>query len=478
MNQKLALITLMVLLAVGGWMTYRVFTGGSGFGGNESRPPLSEGPTATPSPWLRDAQADQTWQRFRGPNGSGYLAVADDVQPPPATWSEDKNLRWKTPLPGPGSSSPVLTADRVFVTCYSGYGVDAKDPGDQKDLVRHLLCIDRNSGNILWQEDIPAVQPELRYGGNGLPIHGYATSTPVTDGKRVFAFFGKSGVHAYDLEGNRLWQKSVGTELNQMGWGSCSSPLLYNDLLIVNAAEESSSLIAFDKETGEEVWRATSPRLPMAFTTPVLVPVSEQRTDLVMPVLGEVWGLNPADGKLVWYCESPIGGNVSPVPIVDGLRVYCFGGFQDEGSLCVKAGGHGDVTQTHVVWTSTETSYISTPLLVDQTLYWFGDDRIYYSMDAETGELIEKQRLPTASFGSGKVTYASPVRVDDQLYIQTRDNGVVIVRAQPELEVVAHNRFAQDDSFSNATPALADSEIYLRSNRFLYAVGPVESPSP
>ena len=147
------------------------------------------------------------WSRFRGPNGSG---VSSDATIPTA-WSETQNLKWSTSLPGPGSSSPVLTDRFVFVTCYAGIEPQGRQ-ADTSNLKRLLVCINREDGSVVWKHTEDGVQPEDRYQGMGVPEHGYATNTPVTDGKRVFAFLGKSGVFGFDLEGNKLWHTSVGTE--------------------------------------------------------------------------------------------------------------------------------------------------------------------------------------------------------------------------------------------------------------------------
>src|SRR5262249_28761343 len=143
---------------------------------------------------------------FRGPGGLG-VSTDKDL---PTKWGDKENLVWKTPLPGPGGSSPIIVGDRVFLTCYTGYGIPGEDAGDQKDLKRHLLCIDRKKGTVLWDKSVAAKLPEPRYGGF-LALHGYASSTPVSDGKQVYVYFGKSGVFAYDLEGKQLWQADVGT---------------------------------------------------------------------------------------------------------------------------------------------------------------------------------------------------------------------------------------------------------------------------
>ena len=160
-----------------------------------------------------DVAAD--WLRFRGPNGSGISS--EDVAPP-TKWSPE-SVKWKVELPGPGSSSPIVVGNKVFVTCWTGYGMMREFPGEQTDLQRHLICYDRDTGKELWRSNVDAVLPEDRYGGM-FAEHGFASHTPVSDGESVFAFFGKSGVVAYDLDGKELWQKSVGTGLGKSQLGA------------------------------------------------------------------------------------------------------------------------------------------------------------------------------------------------------------------------------------------------------------------
>ncbi len=180
----------------------------------------------------------EDWSRFRGPDGAGISADAAI----PVTWNESENLKWKTPLPGAGSSSPIVVGDRIFVTSFSGEG---------QSLERQLVCIDRKDGAIQWTQSVVAEQPEDAYQGY-LKEHGYASSTPVSDGNSVFAFFGKSGVIAFDLDGTQLWKVSVGKESSNRRWGSAASLTLYKDTVIVNASEESQSVRALDKATGKE----------------------------------------------------------------------------------------------------------------------------------------------------------------------------------------------------------------------------------
>ena len=404
------------------------------------------------------------WSRFRGPNGSGVAADAA----PPATWSDSENIRWKTILPGPGTSSPIVVGDRLFVTCYSGYGTERG--GDLAQLQRHLVCVNRTDGKIAWSADVPAAQPEDSYSGF-LKEHGYASHTPVSDGAHVYVFFGKSGVLAFDLAGKKLWQTNVGTNSNRKNWGSASSPILYKELVIVNASEEGHALVALDKKSGKIVWRAEGNTLESSFGTPILVE-HEGRTDLIFSLPGELWGLNPETGKLRWFVETGLPGNIAPSVIAGDGVVYVFGGFPRLGALAVRTGGKGDVTQTHILWTGTTSTYIPTPVLQEGYLYFVSDGGFATCLDAKTGNSIYKERLPGASATGrgGKPFYASAVAANGLVYSVSRQNGTFVFEAKPTFKVVAQNRLADDGSQFNATPAIADRQLFLRSDRALYCI--------
>lgn len=403
--------------------------------------------------------------RFRGLNGTGIYAAKTI----PIRWSDQENLRWKVKLDGPGSSSPILTDSYVFVTSYSGYGDEETSKGRMEDLRRNLHCIDRKSGEIVWTKSVQAVMPEDPYQGMGLPEHGYATNTPVTDGEVVYCFFGKSGVFAYDLNGNQLWHAMVGNESGSKGWGTSSSLILYKHLVIVNASEESQSIVALDRSTGKTVWTAPASSLEQSYGTPVLVQVDENRDDLVLAVPGEVWGLNPNTGKLTWYVETALTGNVSPSVIPDKDRIYVFGGYRSSGSLAIQAGGTGNVTKSHLLWTSRNSSYVVTPVLFNENLIWIDDQGMYFCISAKTGELVEKKRVPNIKSG-GRPVYASPVAINESLYMQTRQSGLFVLDSKPGLNVLSRNVFESDESIFNATPAVDAEQLFLRSNRYLYCV--------
>ncbi len=235
-----------------------------------------------------------------------------------------------------------------------------------ENLKRALVCVDRQSGAILWTKSVESVLPEDEFRGM-FAENGYASHTPACDGEHIYCFFGKTGVVAFDLEGNQLWQTSVGTGLDPRGWGSASSPILYENLVIVTASAESESLVALDKATGKEVWREEAPTLVGTWTTPVLVALDGDRTDLVISVPSELWGLNPRTGKLRWYCIQPGGESNSAtasVVVSEGPEpvAYVLGG-RDNGSMAAKVGGKGDVTQANTVWQGSDRASIGTPLL-------------------------------------------------------------------------------------------------------------------
>ncbi len=406
----------------------------------------------------------EDWTQFRGVNNAG--SSSDEKLP--VVWNDNKNLLWKVELPGPGSSSPIVLGDRVFVTCYSGYGVPKASGSSPQSLQRHLLCINRVDGKISWTKTIAGELPEDSYQGY-ISEHGYASSTPVTDGERIYCFFNKSGVVAYDLDGNQLWLTGVGKESGNRRWGSASSLILYKDSVIVNASEESRSIIALDKSTGKQVWKAEGAALELAYGTPSLVASKDNRTDLVVAVPGEVWGLNPDTGKIQWYAEHPLTGNVCPSVISKEDTVFVFGGFRSAGSLALKVGGKGDVTKSQIQWNSKNSSYVATPVLHNGYLYWISDSGLAFCVAGDTGELVYKERVPEIKAG-GRPVYASPVVANGKIYIPTRWDGVLVVDAKPVFKVLSQNHFTGDDSDFNATPAISNNQLFLRSNQFLYCV--------
>jgi len=418
------------------------------------------------------------WPRFRGPNGTGIPTSASAENPPPLTWSENENLQWKLQLPGPGSSGPIISGDRIFVTCYSGYGTDAGSE-DSADLVRHLIAVNRADGSIIWKHDIPNTIIEDPYRGY-IQEHGYASQTPCTDGERIYCFFGKTGVVAFDWDGKELWRREIGSGSSPKRWGSATSPILHGDLLIVNASDEAETLFGIDTKTGDIRWKSEASSLAALYGTPVLHKVDDERTDIIVSVLEEIWGVNPETGNLRWFASNGIKGNASASAVTDGKTIVAFGGFPNTIGVGVKAGGKGDLTDSHNLWTTKDAAYMVTPLFHDGRLYWVSDSGIARCSDPLTGEVISEKRLPdtAGAGGRGKPFYASPVLVDGHVVSVSRTAGAFVLKADPDFELVRVNKIAGDDSQFNATPAVAPGQLVLRSDEALYSVGPPLAPSP
>lgn len=402
------------------------------------------------------ARAD--WTRFRGPGASG---VSDDTGLP-TTWNATENVVWKTDLPGFGASSPIVLGEKIFLTCYSGYGLDAGEPGEPENLLHHLACLDRASGKILWDKRSRAALPEQEYGGF-MRLHGYASSTPVTDGKHVFAFFGRSGVWAYDLDGELLWRVSVGTGIH--GWGSGTSPILAGDLVIVNASIENGTLVALRKSDGKEIWRAEG--IKRSWSTPVLVDLPDGKQEVVVSMEGRVRGYDPAGGEQLWECKA-VEDYVCPAVVAHEGVVYVSGG-RTPLTLAIKAGGRGDVTDSHVVWRIKKCTKVPTPLYHDGLLYWLDNKGFACCFDAAGGEEFYRKRL-TIGGGGGDKVYASVVLADGKLYAVSRKGGTIVYAAGKEYKELARNDLG-DESVFNATPVVSNGQLLLRSDAALYCIG-------
>ena len=395
----------------------------------------------------------QDWPEFLGAGGTARSA--DKV---PMTWSENENLLWKLDLPGSGSSSPIIVGDRVFVVCFKE---------SKKSFNRFVVCVDKESGKELWSKEFPVDYVEDSYRGY-IQEHGYASNTPVSDGEHLYVFLGKGGVQALDFDGNVKWSKIVGEQSSNRGWGSGSSLIVHDDLVIVNATEESRAIIALKKSSGEEAWRNESRELELAYGTPRVVQLSDESKEIVFSAPGKIWAMDPADGKTKWSAKTPATGNVSPSVIVDGETVYTFGGYRSSGSVSVRAGGKGDVSKSHVNWTSRTSSYVATPLLHDGQFYWIDDRGLANSTSATDGKEVYRERV---SGLTGRPVYASPILIDGKVFAVTRRAGTIVYEPGSKFAEIARNRFAGDDTDFNASPAISENKLYLRSNKALYCVG-------
>ena len=396
----------------------------------------------------------EDWSRFRGNDGQGK-AESEVV----TTWDASTNLAWKLSLPGKGSSSPIVHSGKVFVTCYQGETGQAAN--------RTLVCADAKTGAEVWTHSIAAPTQEDRYQGF-LTEHGYASGSAVCDGNNVYAFFGKAGVVALTVDGKLLWHVQVGNMSSNRRWGSGSSLVLADNILIVNAAEEARAIIGLNVSDGSEAWKADYDLLELCFATPVLAKGEGDVMEAVIAMPGEAWGLNTKTGKMRWFFETGTGGNVSPSVVVGEDAFYTFGGYPRQQTVAFRRGGRKEITDTHRLWETNDSSYVATPLLHDGHLYWVSDRGFAIAMNAATGETVTKSRLSGLRSG-GRPVYASPILASGKLIVVTRKSGTLVFDATPEMNVI-HQNPALDESMFNATPAVANGSLFLRSDEALYCI--------
>ena len=393
-----------------------------------------------------EGEAQQYWPRWRGPSGQGLVEGTGY----PDTWSDAENVIWKANVPGEGASSPIVWADRIFLTT-----------ADDRAGTVSVLSYRRSDGERLWQTAVPDPTREHLH-----PKNTHASATVSTDGELIYASFGSKGLVAVDFDGNVVWHRSLGTINNYHG--TAGSPLLYKDTIILYQDHDGGSqggafVAAFDKATGEPVWR-TSRRASVGWGSPIAIHTGE-RDELIVNSQRRVQAYNPDTGVELWNC----GGNlfeVIPTPVVGHGLVFCSSGRAGP-TLAIRPGGSGDVTATHVVWKSPKGSpFVPSPLLSGDRLYLVNDmASIITCYDARSGEVLWQGRLGrTAREGFS----ASPVVVDGKVFFMNDFGQTFVVRDGPEFELLHVNEL---NARTLASPALVDGRWYFRTDRELIAIG-------
>lgn len=414
--------------------------------------------------------AQSNWPQWRGPLGTGEGPQAT----PPIRWSETENVRWKAELPGRGTGTPIVWGELIFLL--AAESVDGRtDPkrvadDDRKPFQRKVtpegerrflvLALRRKDGSIAWRDVATQAVPHEAVHEDG----GWSASSAVTDGEHVFASFGSRGLFAYDLSGERIWDKQLG-EMQRNGFGEGSSPALHENTLVVQHDHEGPSfLVALDKRTGEELWRQPRDE-PTSWGTPVIVPVNG-RMQVLTNGSNRVRGYDLDNGKLLWE-SSGMTANTVASPVHAGGIAYFMSGFRGNAGLAIRLeGAHGDVTgKDPVVWSiSRNTPYVPTPLLLEDQIYFLkANAGILSSVDRTNGA----SSLGPVRLGSISNAYASPVAAAGRVYIVGLDGETEVLKHGAEYEVLATNRL--EDRFT-ASPALVEDELYLRGERFLYCL--------
>jgi len=425
--------------------------------------------------FLTEKAAAGNWPQWRGPDGSGV----SNEKNLPSEWTPTKNIKWKTAIEGRAHSSPIVWGNRVFVTTAVEGAVvpDAKAAkhvleGDKEfvhpDSVgadrKHtfkVICLDRETGKTLWQSTAWEGTPY----DNRHRKSSYAASTPATDGKFVYAFFGAEGLYAYDFKGKLAWKAELG-KLATLGMGTGASPILFDNLVIVQCDEdngEASFIVAVDKKTGKEAWR-TPRKVQVSWSTPLLARTST-RAELIASGTEAVIAYDPATGKELWRHKG-VESNAIPSPVANNDLVFLVAGFPAKIAMAIRMGQSGDLTGTpNVPWKYEKgTAYVPSPILYGDYLYLTTDRGILTCLDAKTGEVkYEGGRIPIPATFT-----ASPVAFEGKILMTSEDGDTFMIKAGPKHEVISTNSVGEP---VYASPAIADGRIFIRGEKNLYCIG-------
>ncbi len=405
------------------------------------------------------------WPRWRGPFSNGMAKTAGPVE-----WSGTKNVVWKTPIPGRGFSTPVFWGDKMFVTTAVPQGsLTAQAAGGASDKgtaagVEHkflVLALDRKTGKIIWQQTATVARPHEGYHHK---YGSFASSSPVTDGDLVYAFFGSRGLYAYDLGGTLIWKKDFPPMQIRLQSGEGAAAVLAEDRLILLCDQESDSfIVALDKKTGQEIWRKTRDEVS-SWSQPLAIE-HNGRKQVIVAASAKVRSYDLKTGDVIWEC-SGLGTSVIPAPVYEDGVVYVMSGHREPNLLAIKLGKTGDLTGTDaVVWTNQRgNSYTASPVLHEGKLYFVTDTGMVSCFDAKTGKPYYHQvRLPKPySFK------ASPIGAGGKLYLATEQGDVLVLKMGDKYDVLATNTMA--DEFFVASPTLVDGSLYLRSSNAIYCI--------
>ncbi len=385
---------------------------------------------------------DSNWPRWRGPEQNGHASQTDL----PTHWSAE-NVAWKTALPGIGQSSPIIWGERMFLT-------SALENGKE----RLVLCVECQSGKILWQHSAWKGQPEKSH-----VMNGWASASCVTDGEVVVAFFGLGGIHAYTLDGKPLWSRDLGKF--EGPWGTAACPLIVDNLVIQNCdADSDACLIALDKKTGQDAWRTKRSDF-RGWGSPVLITVGGHREVVINGHEG-VRGYDPATGRELWFCKSAVGrGEPTPTPAGDGLCIV--NGLSGGEVYSVRPGGSGDVTTSRVLWHTPRKGARDTPspIVLGDSIIVSDMSGVTTCYSASDGHIYWKERL------EGKFS-GSPIAANGLAYLLNEQGKTFVIKPGPKLQIVAENQLpASKDEIFRASLTPSAGRLYARSTTTLYCIG-------
>ena len=392
-----------------------------------------------------EGEGAKYWTRWRGPSGQGLVKGGKYTD----KWSPTDGVKWKVPVPGRGHSSPIVWGDHIFLT--TEYEGGAK---------LSMLAYSRKDGKQLWETFVPTDGVEHVY-----PKNSRASATAVTDGKLVYGSFGTHGLAAFDFKGKMVWHTAVG-KLNNYH-GSAGSPILYKDRLFIyqdhRGTDTTKSFVAaYDKTTGKQVWKTDRTEMT-GWGTPVVIRAGD-RDELIVSSMRKVYGYDPASGKELWTVAG-LTVEVIPTPVVAEGLVICSSGRQGP-TLAIRPGGSGDVTSTHLAWSSPKGSpFVPSGLVLDGILYMVNDlQSVLTAHDVKTGAVLYQGRLGEAKKEGFS---ASPVATNGKIFFTNDDGETFVLQGGKEFKLLHVNQLGEQ---TLASPALVDGRWYFRTAGHLLAI--------
>lgn len=416
---------------------------------------------------------DRNWPQWRGPQATGEAIYGN----PPMEWSESKNIRWKVDIPGKGHATPIIwenmvfiqtaveTDEKVEVNAPSGDDNEGgwSPPSNQTSHVYNFLvmALDRKDGSIIWETSVTRERPIDATHETGT----WASNSPVTDGKHLYAYFGSRGLYCLDFKGNILWERDFGQMQKKMSFGEGSSPALYKDKLVIIWDHEGESLLyIIDKNTGEDILKIPREEAT-SWSTPLVIDV-KGKPQIITSATSRIRSYDLNTGDIIWE-GTGMTGNVIPHPVNMGNMLYLMSGFRGNAIMAIdldKAQGNINGTEA-VVWESNQNApYTPSPLLMNGKLYFLRTNNGNIScLDAADGKVnYSLERLD----GAGTI-FASPVGVEGRIYVTSESGNTYVIKEGPTFEILARNQL-NDGNFSS--PAIAGNELYIRGFEYLYCI--------
>jgi outer membrane protein assembly factor BamB len=424
------------------------------------------------------ALAAANWPQWRGPHGTG---VSNETGLP-VEWSRDQNIAWRAPLAGLGVSGPVVWGDRVFLTYQLGASalrggnhpsfiqgggaaaagetpLGGARPGSIDDRIMFVVAaFNTADGKQLWEQKVPA--------DGGLPeVHekrNLATPSPVTDGERIYAWFSNGQLIVLDVAGKPVWSRHLGKEYKpfDLAWGHSSSPVIYKDkLLLLTYQNSSASLLALDRRTGKELWKADQEKAAQSYSTPLVIE-PPTGAEVIVNSSERIEAFDPETGNSLWQYNLPHRFAV-PMPVFHNGMIYLNRGYRSSPFLAIRPGGRGDITNTHVAWNvGAGAPYVSSLIHHDGLLFFVTEQGIANCIDAKTGERVWQERV-------GGVYSASPIAADGKIYLFGENGEAIVLKPGRTPQVLARNKI---DGRIIASPAISNGRIFVRTDRQLVAI--------